>query len=63
MQADPHVGIELPLRRLIGQEPEGTHVGYFTAADWPTAISSTAVSRGPNGRPRCSPKLAAAAAG
>jgi uncharacterized protein (DUF302 family) len=29
MQADPHVGIELPLRMLIWQDPEGTHVGYL----------------------------------
>ena len=29
MQADPHVGIELPLRMLVWQDPEGTHVGYL----------------------------------
>jgi uncharacterized protein (DUF302 family) len=29
MQADPHVGIELPLRMLIWQDREGTHVGYL----------------------------------
>ena len=29
MQADPRVGIELPLRMLIWQDPEGTHVGYL----------------------------------
>jgi uncharacterized protein (DUF302 family) len=29
MQADPHVGIELPLRMLIWQDPDGTHVGYL----------------------------------
>jgi uncharacterized protein (DUF302 family) len=28
MQADPRVGIELPLRMLIWQDPDGTHVGY-----------------------------------
>jgi uncharacterized protein (DUF302 family) len=29
MQADPHVGIELPLRVLIWHDPDGTHVGYL----------------------------------
>jgi uncharacterized protein (DUF302 family) len=29
MQADPRVGIELPLRMLIWQDPGGTHVGYL----------------------------------
>ena len=29
MQADPRVGIELPLRMLIWQDPAGTHVGYL----------------------------------
>lgn len=29
MQADPHVGIELPLRMLIWQDADGTHVGYL----------------------------------
>ena len=29
MQADPRVGIELPLRMLIWQDDDGTHVGYF----------------------------------
>jgi uncharacterized protein (DUF302 family) len=29
MQADPHVGIELPLRMLIWQDPDGMHVGYL----------------------------------
>jgi uncharacterized protein (DUF302 family) len=29
MQADPRVGIELPLRLLIRQDPDGTHVGYL----------------------------------
>ena len=29
MQADPHVGIELPLRMLIWHDPDGTHVGYL----------------------------------
>ena len=29
MQADPRVGIELPLRMLIWQDPEGTHVRYL----------------------------------
>jgi uncharacterized protein (DUF302 family) len=29
MQADPRAGIELPLRMLIWQGPEGTHVGYL----------------------------------
>jgi uncharacterized protein (DUF302 family) len=29
VQADPRVGIELPLRMLIWQDPEGTHVGYL----------------------------------
>lgn len=28
MQADPRVGIELPLRMLIWQDSDGTHVGY-----------------------------------
>jgi uncharacterized protein (DUF302 family) len=29
MQADPRVGIELPLRMLIWQDHDGTHVGYL----------------------------------
>ena len=29
MQTDPKVGIELPLRMLIWQDPDGTHVGYI----------------------------------
>jgi uncharacterized protein (DUF302 family) len=29
MQADPRVGIELPLRVLIWQDSDGTHVGYL----------------------------------
>jgi uncharacterized protein (DUF302 family) len=29
MQADPRVGIELPLRVLIWQDRDGTHVGYL----------------------------------
>src|SRR5689334_6262691 len=29
MRADPRVGIELPLRMLIWQDPDGTHVGYL----------------------------------
>ena len=29
MQADPRVGIELPLRMLIWEDPDGTHVGYL----------------------------------
>jgi uncharacterized protein (DUF302 family) len=29
MQADPRVGIELPLRMLIWQDPDGTYVGYL----------------------------------
>jgi uncharacterized protein (DUF302 family) len=28
MQADPRVGLELPLRMLIWQDAGGTHVGY-----------------------------------
>jgi hypothetical protein len=29
MQADPRVGVELPLRMLIWEDPTGTHVGYL----------------------------------
>ena len=29
MQADPRAGIELPLRMLIWQDHDGTHVGYL----------------------------------
>jgi uncharacterized protein (DUF302 family) len=29
MQADPRVGVELPLRMLIWQDADGTHVGYL----------------------------------
>lgn len=29
MQADPRVGIELPLRMLIWQGPDGAHIGYL----------------------------------
>ncbi len=29
MAADPRVGIELPLRMLIWQDPDGTHIGYL----------------------------------
>jgi uncharacterized protein (DUF302 family) len=33
MQADPRVGIELPLRMLIWQDHAGTHVGYLDPRD------------------------------
>jgi uncharacterized protein (DUF302 family) len=33
MKADPRVGIELPLRMLIWQDPDGTHVGYLDPRD------------------------------
>jgi uncharacterized protein (DUF302 family) len=29
MQADPRVGVELPLRMLVWHDPDGTHVGYL----------------------------------
>jgi uncharacterized protein (DUF302 family) len=29
MKADPRAGIELPLRMLIWQDPDGTHIGYL----------------------------------
>jgi uncharacterized protein (DUF302 family) len=29
MQADPRVGIELPMRMLIWKDAGGTHVGYL----------------------------------
>ena len=29
MQADPRAGVELPLRMLIWQDSDGTHVGYL----------------------------------
>src|SRR5215471_17420178 len=29
MQADPRVGLELPLRMLIWEDQDGTHVGYL----------------------------------
>jgi uncharacterized protein (DUF302 family) len=29
MQADPRVGVELPLRMLIWQDGDGTHLGYL----------------------------------
>jgi len=29
MQADPRVGVELPLRMLIWEDGDGTHVGYL----------------------------------
>jgi uncharacterized protein (DUF302 family) len=29
MQADPRVGVELPLRMLIWHDQDGTHVGYL----------------------------------
>jgi uncharacterized protein (DUF302 family) len=29
MQADPRAGLELPLRMLIWQDSDGTHVGYL----------------------------------
>jgi uncharacterized protein (DUF302 family) len=28
-QADPRVGVELPLRMLVWQDADGTHVGYL----------------------------------
>jgi uncharacterized protein (DUF302 family) len=55
MQADPHVGIELPLRMLIWQDPDGTHVGYLDPPSWPTAMPSKATRRRSSARPRCSP--------
>jgi len=63
MQADPRAGIELPLRMLIWQDPDGTHVGYLDPRELadryaldghePTLERQTAVLS----------KLAAAAAG
>jgi len=29
MQSDPRVGIELPLRMLIWEDHDGTHIGYL----------------------------------
>src|SRR3974377_1543085 len=35
MQADPRVGIELPLRMLIWQDRDGTHVGDLDPPERP----------------------------
>ena len=39
--ADPRVGIELPLRMLIWQDADGTHVGYIDPRELsdPTSVS------------------------
>ena len=56
MQADPRVGIELPLRMLIWDDADGTHVGYLDPHELaPTAMPSTATNRRSSARPLCSP--------
>jgi uncharacterized protein (DUF302 family) len=57
MHADPRVGVELPLRMLIREDPDGSMSATSTPASWPTAMSSTATSRRSSARPRCSPRL------
>jgi uncharacterized protein (DUF302 family) len=55
MTADPHVGLELPLRMLIWQDPGGTHVGYPDPRDLADRYALDGTSRRSSSRPRCSP--------
>ena len=55
MQADPRVGVELPLRMLIWQDPDGTHVGYLDPRELADRYALDGTSRRLSGRPRCSP--------
>ena len=40
MQADPRVGIELPLRMLIWQDRDGTYVGYLDPRELADRLAS-----------------------
>jgi Domain of unknown function DUF302 len=55
MQADPRVGIELPLRMLIWQDPDGTHVGYLDPRELADRYALDGHQQTSSGRPRCSP--------
>jgi uncharacterized protein (DUF302 family) len=56
MRADPHVGIELPLRMLIWEDPAGAHLGYLDPRELAGRYASTATSRRSSSRPQCSPR-------
>jgi uncharacterized protein (DUF302 family) len=63
MQADPRVGIELPLRMLIWQDPDGTHVGYLDARELADRYALDGHEQTLERQTAVLAKLAAAAAG
>ena len=63
MQADPHVGIELPLRMLIWQDPDGTHVGYLDPRELADRYALAGHQQTLEQQSAVLAKLAAAAAG
>jgi uncharacterized protein (DUF302 family) len=63
MQADPRVGIELPLRMLIWQDPDGTHVGYLDPHEPADRYALDAHEQTLERQTAVLTKLAAAAAG
>jgi uncharacterized protein (DUF302 family) len=63
MQADPRVGIELPLRMLIWQDSEGTHVGYLDPRELADRYTLDGQQQTLERQAAVLAKLAAAAAG
>ena len=63
MQADPRVGIELPLRMLIWQVPDGTHVGYLDPRELADRYALDGQQQTLERQTAVLTKLAAAAAG
>ena len=63
MAADPRVGIELPLRMLIWQDRDGTHVGYPDPRDLADRYALDGHQQTLERQAAVLTKLAAAAAG
>jgi uncharacterized protein (DUF302 family) len=63
MQADPRVGVELPLRMLIWQDRNGTHVGYLDPHELADRYALDGHQQTLDRRTAVLTKLAAAAAG
>ncbi len=63
MQEDPCVGVELPLRMLIWQDSDGTHVGYLDPRELADRYGLGGHSETLERQSAVLTKLAAAAAG
>ena len=63
MQADPRVGVELPLRMLIWQDADGTHVGYLDPRELADRYALDSYEQTLERQAAVLTKLAAAAAG